>query len=243
MPRHSPAFADAYTPAMPRIEIENVGSFEVPLGKRLVNALTDECGQDQMHSCGGVPKCTSCRVEVHSGETSPMTEAERAILTAKGLIDRPGSRLSCQMTAVGDASLRVVNRYEGSGKKDSGPRPADEIGQPPIASRKIKSDWVQVDPACRRRTVALGESIHHLIVEFQARGVGAMHQHPHEQTTYVLSGRCRYTVNGSVREMGPGDIVVVPGNTPHGMVAIEATTLFDTFSPPRQDILEKDGVL
>lgn len=232
-----------YNAEMPKIEIENVGSFEVPTGKRLVNALTDECGQDQMHSCGGVPKCVSCRVEIVGGEPSPMTDAERAILEAKGFGNDPRSRLSCQLTVVGDVTLRVVNRFDGSGKKDSGWRPADQIGGDPIKPRKINTDWVQIDPKCRRRTIALGESIHHLVVEFQPGGVGTIHQHPHEQTTYIVSGKCRYTVNGVVREMGAGEIVLVPGNTPHGLVALEATTVLDTFTPAREDILAKDGVL
>ncbi len=228
---------------MPQIHIENVGSFEVPAGKRLVNALTDECGQDQMHACGGVPKCISCRVEVLAGEASPMGDAERTILNAKGFGASPQSRLSCQLTVVGDLSVRIVNRFTGSGKKDSGWRPSDEIGREPNKPRKLNTDWVQVDPKCRRRTIALGETIHHLIVEFEAGGVGATHQHPHEQTTYILSGKCHYHVNGTVREMTAGDIVVVPGNTAHGMTAIDACLLFDTFAPPRSDILEKDRVL
>lgn len=228
---------------MPKINIEGVGSFEAPAGKRLVNALTDECGQDQMHACGGMARCTTCRVEVVDGSTTPMTEPERAKLSEKGLLDRSEVRLSCQMSVVGDVTLRIVNRYAGSGKKDSGWRPANEIGDAPIVPRKLNTDWVQVDPKCRRRTVALGETIHHLIVEFEAGGVGATHQHPHEQTTYLLSGKCVYHVNGTFREMNAGDIVVVPGNTAHGMTAIDACVLFDTFSPPRQDILEKDRVL
>ncbi len=52
------------TPPMPQVTVEGIGSFEVPQGKRLVNALIDECGQDQLHACGGVAKCTTCRVEV-----------------------------------------------------------------------------------------------------------------------------------------------------------------------------------
>lgn len=228
---------------MPRIEIENVGSFEVPPGKRLVNALTDECGQDQMHACGGGARCTTCRVHVLGGQTSPMTDAERAVLDAKGFGGDAQSRLSCQMTVVGDVSLRLINRFAGSGKKDSGWRPSDQIGGEPIKPRKLNTEWVQIDPKCRRRTISVGQTIHHIVVEFEAGGVGAMHQHPHEQTTYILSGKCHYTVNGVVREMGPGDIVAVPGNTPHGLVAIEATTVFDTFTPPREDILAKDNVL
>lgn len=116
---------------MPQITIDTVGSFEVPQGKRLVNALVDECGQDQLHACGGLAKCTTCRVEVVGGDASPITDAERAVLTAKGLIGRPEVRLSCQMTCERDLSIRVISRFAGSGRKDSGARPKDEIEPPP----------------------------------------------------------------------------------------------------------------
>jgi hypothetical protein len=33
---------------MPKLTVETVGSFEVPAGKRLVNALSDEAGIDQL---------------------------------------------------------------------------------------------------------------------------------------------------------------------------------------------------
>src|SRR5262245_26353910 len=45
---------------MPKLEVEGVGSFEVPQGKRLVNALTDEAKIDQLHACGGNARCTTC---------------------------------------------------------------------------------------------------------------------------------------------------------------------------------------
>ena len=144
---------------MPKLQIESVGTFEVPANKRLVNALTDECGQDQLHSCGGMARCTTCRVEIIDGQTSPMTELERSKLIEKGLIDQTSLRLSCQMNMIGDLSIRIISRFAGSGKKDSGARPADVIGGSPAPARKINSDWVQVDPNCRRRTIALGESI------------------------------------------------------------------------------------
>lgn len=117
---------------MPQLTIENVGTFEVPQGKRLVNALTDECGQDQLHSCGGIAKCTTCRVQLVSGTPTPMTEAERNVLTAKGLIDQPGIRLSCQIKCESDLTVKVISRFAGSGKKDAGPRPKDEIEPTPI---------------------------------------------------------------------------------------------------------------
>ena len=111
---------------MPKLTVEGVGEFEVPLNKRLVLALVDEAGIDQLHSCGGAPKCTTCKVEFISGEPSEMTEAEKAILEAKGLLG--AARLSCQILCSHDMSVRANSRLAGSGKKDSGKRPSDIIG-------------------------------------------------------------------------------------------------------------------
>ena len=58
---------------MPTLTVEGVGAFEVPAGKRLVNALVDECGVDQLHACGGHARCTTCKVEFVEGEPSKIT--------------------------------------------------------------------------------------------------------------------------------------------------------------------------
>ncbi|MCB0355092.1 MAG: 2Fe-2S iron-sulfur cluster binding domain-containing protein, partial [Bdellovibrionales bacterium] len=70
---------------MPKVTVEGEGTFEVPVGKRLVLALKDECGIDQLHACGGFSKCTTCKVEFLSGEPSKMTAAEKATLENRGL--------------------------------------------------------------------------------------------------------------------------------------------------------------
>lgn len=119
---------------MPRLIVEGVGEFEVPQGKRLVLALEDEAHLDQLHSCGGNARCTTCRVEFVSGEPSRMTVAERAVLTARGLT---GVRLSCQILCEQDMSVRAMSRLAGSGKKDVGPRPADTVQPEPV-------EWTQV---------------------------------------------------------------------------------------------------
>jgi len=116
---------------MPILTVVGVGSFEVPAGKRLVNALVDECGIDQLHACGGHAKCTTCRVEVTAGEPTTMTRAEREVLTARGLTGTPGLRLSCQIACDADMTLRATSRLAGSGRADAGRRPADEIEPTP----------------------------------------------------------------------------------------------------------------
>ena len=114
---------------MPQLTVDGVGTFEVPAGKRLVNALLDEAGIDQLHACGGNARCTTCRVEFVAGEPEKMTVAEKTVLNARGL---SGVRLSCQIPCDRDMIVRAISRLEGSGRKDAGARPTDDIQpQPP----------------------------------------------------------------------------------------------------------------
>ncbi|AWM41807.1 Na(+)-translocating NADH-quinone reductase subunit F [Gemmata obscuriglobus] len=118
---------------MPKLTVEGVGEFEVPAGKRLVLALVDEAGVDQLHACGGKAACTTCKVEFVSGEPDQMTEAEKRVLAAKGL---SGVRLSCQIACDADLAVRCVSRFAGSGRKNAGTRPGDAIDPPPAWTTK-----------------------------------------------------------------------------------------------------------
>lgn len=114
---------------MPQLTIEGHGTFEVPADKRLVNALCDDAATDQLHACGGKARCTTCKVEFVSGEPSKMSAAEKSILSARGLT---GVRLSCQMLCEQDMEVRLVSRFEGSGRKDAGSPVAPEIEPAPV---------------------------------------------------------------------------------------------------------------
>src|SRR5262249_21592264 len=105
------------------------GEFEVPEGKRMVLALEDEAGVDQLHACGGNARCTTCRVEFIAGEPDKMTAAEKAVLAARGLT---GVRLSCQILCDHDMTGRAISRLAGSGRPDAGKRPADEVQPQPV---------------------------------------------------------------------------------------------------------------
>ena len=114
---------------MPKLTVEGVGTVQVPDNKRLVLALVDEASIDQLHACGGHARCTTCRVEFVTGEPDQMTAAERDILAARGLT---GVRLSCQVVCDHDMTVRATSRLAGSGRKDAGKRPADEIQPQPV---------------------------------------------------------------------------------------------------------------
>ena len=113
---------------MPKLTVEGVGEFDVSQGKRLVLALEDEAGVDQLHACGGNARCTTCRVEFVAGEPDKITKAEKDLLAARGL---EGVRLSCQILCEGDMAVRCISRLEGSGRADAGGRPAEEIQPQP----------------------------------------------------------------------------------------------------------------
>ncbi len=114
---------------MPMLTVEKVGSVSVSAGKRLVLALVEDAGVDQLHACGGNCKCTTCRVEFVSGEPEQMTEAEKAKLAERGLT---GVRLSCQILCDHDMTVRAISRLAGSGRADAGPPPAAEINPQPV---------------------------------------------------------------------------------------------------------------
>jgi len=114
--------------SMPMLSVEGVGQYEVPEGKRLVLALEQDAGIDQLHACGGNARCTTCRVEFLDGEPDRMTVAERDVLAARGL---SGVRLSCQIMCDQDMTVRAISRLAGSGRKDVGHEPTAEIQPPP----------------------------------------------------------------------------------------------------------------
>jgi ferredoxin len=113
---------------MPKLTVEGAGTCEVPAGKRLVLALEQDAGIDQLHACGGHARCTTCRVEFIDGEPPKRTVAERDVLAARGLA---GVRLSCQIVCDHDMTVRAISRLAGSGRKDAGHTPAEEIEPPP----------------------------------------------------------------------------------------------------------------
>ncbi len=114
---------------MPKLTVADVGTFDVPQDKRLVLALEDEAKVDQLHACGGNARCTTCRVEFVAGEPERMTVAEKTVLAARGLT---GVRLSCQIPCDHDMTVRIISRLAGSGRKDAGTRPADDIQPQPV---------------------------------------------------------------------------------------------------------------
>ena len=62
-----------------------------------------------------------------------------------------------------------------------------------------------------------------------------MHQHPHEQLTYVIEGRFEFTIGAETTVLEPGMVALIPGGATHGGRTITACKVIDIFSPIRED--------
>ncbi|MBT0957563.1 cupin domain-containing protein [Alphaproteobacteria bacterium KMM 3653] len=97
---------------------------------------------------------------------------------------------------------------------------------------------VSPDTNVKRQVLADTPTLMMVAFTFEAKGAeGALHSHPHVQSTFVESGRFMFTIDGVQREVGPGDTLIVESGLEHGCVCLEPGRLIDNFSPRRDDFL------
>jgi quercetin dioxygenase-like cupin family protein len=61
-------------------------------------------------------------------------------------------------------------------------------------------------------------------------GTGAKpHHHPSEQIILVLSGRLRMRIGNDIRDIGPAEAALIPGDQEHEQEALEDNTRFVSF--------------
>lgn len=89
----------------------------------------------------------------------------------------------------------------------------------------------------RRRIVAHNANLMCVEVHFDKGAVGTLHSHPHEQITYVLSGRFEFQVGDRKMVLAPGDSTYKQPDIVHGAVCLEQGVLLDVFTPAREDFL------
>jgi ferredoxin len=124
---------------MPTVSVNGKsGSYDT--NKRLVLAI-EELGVAIGHRCGGNAKCTTCRVEVVSGEPETMTRAEYDKLKEKGLLGQV--RLACQLTCSQDMVLNALMTLDNQTWTDTGPHPAETVM--PEAVFLAKADLTKED--------------------------------------------------------------------------------------------------
>lgn len=96
---------------------------------------------------------------------------------------------------------------------------------------------VDADPGVTRQVLSENPTLMVVAFNFKNGAEGALHNHPHVQSTYVESGRFVFTVDGIDTVVDAGDSFVIPSSAEHGCRCLEDGRLIDTFTPRREDFL------
>ncbi len=62
-----------------------------------------------------------------------------------------------------------------------------------------------------------------------------LHQHPHEQISYVQQGNMIFNIEGKEFNLEAGMAITIAPNLMHGATAVTDCKLIDVFSPVRED--------
>jgi quercetin dioxygenase-like cupin family protein len=95
--------------------------------------------------------------------------------------------------------------------------------------------WRDAGLGVRRKILGHDGQLMAVRFAFEGGGVGALHSHPHRQTSVIASGVFDVTISGRTERLRAGDCYIVPPNAVHGAVCIEAGDLIDSFTPARAD--------
>lgn len=97
--------------------------------------------------------------------------------------------------------------------------------------------WEPTPDGNRRRVILHTDELMMVEFAFEKGGVGALHSHPHVQSSYVAEGRFEVTIDGSTSIVEAGGAFIVPSGLVHGVKALQAGRLVDNFTPHRTDFL------
>lgn len=72
-------------------------------------------------------------------------------------------------------------------------------------------------------------------VDIKAGSTLALHQHPHEQYSFVLEGEFEMTIGDEKQVLNTSKFALIPSNVRHGGTAITDCRVLDIFYPVRED--------
>jgi len=102
-------------------------------------------------------------------------------------------------------------------------------------------EWIcrkQLTPEITVHVLAKGQNLMLCWIQMKKGTQLPVHDHPHEQVSYVVSGRVRWEIEGRHCDGRAGTAVSFPPNQRHGCLVLEDCVIVDAFTPLRQDYLD-----
>lgn len=89
------------------------------------------------------------------------------------------------------------------------------------------------------RQLVVGEKMMVARIALKKGCVVPMHQHHHEQISFVETGALQFVVDGKEVLVRAGEVLVIPPHAPHTATALEDSIDIDIFTPPREDWINR----
>ena len=104
--------------------------------------------------------------------------------------------------------------------------------------RNDSDGYREVLPGIRMKAVVYGEKT--LMAEFllKSGSILSIHDHIHEQTGYLISGKILLTIGEETFEIEPGDSWSIPGGLSHSAEILEDSIAIEVFSPRRDEYMK-----
>jgi unsaturated pyranuronate lyase len=97
----------------------------------------------------------------------------------------------------------------------------------------------QMNPLTTRQYV-VGANIMLARIVLKKGAVVPRHHHFHEQVSHVVDGALMFRMDGKEHIVRAGEILCIPPDAPHEVIALEDSVALDIFNPPRQDWIDGD---
>lgn len=100
-----------------------------------------------------------------------------------------------------------------------------------------ENDYAEPVDGIEMKTLVYGDET--LLVRFKMTKGARLpsHDHPHEQTGYLVSGRIHLYIGRECHNAGPGDSWCIASGVEHRAEVLEDSVAIEVFSPVREDYL------
>jgi unsaturated pyranuronate lyase len=107
-----------------------------------------------------------------------------------------------------------------------------------------KTSWEKIESepmlAGLQRQMLNGEKLSLARMAFEPGTKVPRHHHANEQITIIAAGTMLLIMDDGEITLNKGEMILIPGNVPHGAVALEETVSIEIFAPRREDWIKKD---
>jgi quercetin dioxygenase-like cupin family protein len=111
-------------------------------------------------------------------------------------------------------------------------------------AESIHHRWTDIEPeplnALITRQYVVGTNVMLARIVLKKGVQVPMHHHFHEQISHVVEGALNFTIDGKEVIVRAGEILTIPPDVPHQVIALEDSVALDIFNPPRQDWIDRD---